>query len=265
MIKSLVGDAVDVVNGTNTTVSKTIENGKTHYAVNVDNTTIKSAIQTDLDKKADKTALASKADKVELVNKANIDASNIVESKWAERLGTGTISSTDTHLVTGKTVYKAIEDATLNRVDMTNKADKNASNLTQQDIEQWREKLVADKIEANNKGLVTSGQVHHYVQENRNKAHQEIHQLRRETNKAISSLRKESRAGISSAMAMSAIQSVPGKRFTVGAGVGSYGSESAVAIGIKVKPRENVVLSLSGSVDSRKNVGGAAGVSFGFD
>lgn len=46
----------------------------------------------------------------DLDGKANIDASNIETDKWADKLGTGTITAGDTNLVTGDTVYDAIKD-----------------------------------------------------------------------------------------------------------------------------------------------------------
>ena len=46
----------------------------------------------------------------DLDGKANIDASNIETDKWADKLGTGTISAGDNNLVTGNTVYDAIKD-----------------------------------------------------------------------------------------------------------------------------------------------------------
>lgn len=98
-----------------------------------------------------------------------------------------------------------------------------------------------------------------------------IHQLQQHTdqriaqvNRDIRQVRKEARAGISAAMAIGAIERVPGKKATIGAGIGSYGSETAVAIGLKALPHKQVMVTLAGSVDSQKNVGGSAGISIGF-
>ncbi|MGR3808225.1 YadA-like family protein [Pasteurella testudinis] len=98
-----------------------------------------------------------------------------------------------------------------------------------------------------------------------------VHQLQQHTeqriaqvNRDIRQVRKEARAGISAAMAISAIERVPGKKATIGAGIGSYGSETAVAIGLKALPHKQVMVTLAGSVDSQKNVGGSAGISIGF-
>jgi len=77
--------------------------------------------------------------------------------------------------------------------------------------------------------------------------------------------RRQARAGVAGAMAMTQITPVQGKTFTVGAGVGSYRGETAVAVGVKYAPKPNFVISLSGSADSRGGVGAATGVSFGID
>lgn len=75
---------------------------------------------------------------------------------------------------------------------------------------------------------------------------------------------KESRAGIAGALATAQITPVPNHKLTVGAGVGTYRGESAVALGVKYLPKDNVIFSLSGSADTRSGVGAATGVSFGF-
>ena len=64
---------------------------------------------------------------------------------------------------------------------------------------------------------------------------------------------------------MTQIHPVPGKRFSIGAGAGTFRGESAVAVGIKYAPTKNVVLSLSSSADTRGGFGAATGVSVGFD
>lgn len=76
--------------------------------------------------------------------------------------------------------------------------------------------------------------------------------------------RRQARAGTAGAMAMTQITPVQGKTFTVGAGMGTYRNETAVAVGAKYVPKQNVVISLSGSADSRGGVGAATGVSLGF-
>ncbi|ERF78554.1 YadA-like family protein [Gallibacterium anatis] len=246
---------IDIVDSTNTTVTKTTANNKTIFTVNVANDAIKSAIQSDLD------------------TKANVDASNINVTKFAEKLGTGTVSDDDTNLVTGKTVYTAIQQAAINGADVSNKANRDANNLTAQDVANWQEKLGTDKVEANSKQLVTSGAVHSYVRDmNRNTLDQantytdmRINGLKQHTDKQIKQLKEETRAGIASAMAMSAIPTISNKRYSVGAGTATFRGESAVAIGLRVKSdKDNAVVSFSASASSNGDIAGAAGFAFGF-
>ena len=79
-------------------------------------------LNTELNKKADKTDITNI--NADLANKANKDASNISTDdakKWAEKLGTGTVTKGDTSLVIGDTVY----NTTINKAntDMDNLTD----------------------------------------------------------------------------------------------------------------------------------------------
>lgn len=94
--------------GTNKAGDKNLINGDT--------------LHTELEKKADKSDVSNIA--TNLITKANTDASNISTDdakKWAEKLGTGTITKGDTSLVTGDTVY----NTTINKAntDMDNLTD----------------------------------------------------------------------------------------------------------------------------------------------
>ena len=55
------------------------------------------------------TNLNTKLAKYALLDGSNLD--NIVVNKWAEKLGTGSIATNETNLVTGKTVYSAIKSS----------------------------------------------------------------------------------------------------------------------------------------------------------
>ena len=96
VIRNVAKSAVKVVNGQNTTVTTGTDGDATTYAVNVSNDAIKDAVQPELNKKA------------------NTDASNLTGadvSKWQEKLGTGTVASGNTGLVTGDTVYNVVRSA----------------------------------------------------------------------------------------------------------------------------------------------------------
>lgn len=137
VIKNLAKDSVKVVKGTNTTVTTSTDGETTTYAVNVSEQSIKNVMQSDMN------------------TKANTDASNIDITKFAEKLGTGTVSKNDTNLVSGKTVYLALQNAVLNGVDVANKANKDASNLSEEDKIAWQESLGNGKAEVGNSGLIT--------------------------------------------------------------------------------------------------------------
>lgn len=252
---SNVSAKLKVIAGTNTTVTTGTDGDYQTYAVNVSNDAIKAAIQSDLD------------------TKANIDASNINATKFAEKLGTGTVSENDTNLVSGKTVYSAIQRAAINGADVSNKANRSANNLTAQDVENWQAKLGTNEVKANSKQLITSGAVHSYVRDmNRNTLAQantytdmRINGLKQHTDKKIKQLKEETRAGIASAMAMGAIPTVSNKRYSVGAVTATFRGESAVAIGLRVRSdKDNAIVSFSASASSNGDIAGAAGFAFGF-
>ena len=96
VIRNVAKGAVKVVNGQNTTVTTGTDGDATTYAVNVSSDAIKDAVQPELNKKA------------------NTDASNLTGtdvSKWQEKLGTGTVASGNTGLVTGDTVYNVVKNS----------------------------------------------------------------------------------------------------------------------------------------------------------
>ena len=70
-------------------------------------------------------------------------------------------------------------------------------------------------------------------------------------------------AGIASVAALSAIPAPPpGKRFTVGAGVGTYASKNALAIGFRGAVADNVSVTLGVSHNSESKTAANAGVGF---
>ncbi|WP_415944239.1 YadA-like family protein [Megasphaera elsdenii] len=91
--KEAAKGSVKVVNGKNTIVTEGTEGDAKTYAVNVDNSTIKGAVQGDLDKKAN-------------VDATNIQGENL--TKWQAALGTGAVTSGNTGLMTGGAVYNEV-------------------------------------------------------------------------------------------------------------------------------------------------------------
>jgi len=77
--------------------------------------------------------------------------------------------------------------------------------------------------------------------------------------------KREASAGISGALAQANIpQVIQGQRFAVGAGVGGYDGENALAVGVSARMTQNVIVKASVSDDSQQNVGYGAGVSVGW-
>ena len=84
----------------------------------------------------------------DLANKANVDASNLTPdnvTKWQEKLGNGKVESGNTGLVTGDTVFKAVDT----------KANRDGSNLTTDEANKFSEKIAVGKVEANDKRAVS--------------------------------------------------------------------------------------------------------------
>jgi len=77
--------------------------------------------------------------------------------------------------------------------------------------------------------------------------------------------KKEASAGISGAMAQANIpQVIQGQTFAIGAGVGGYEGENAVAVGMSARVSQSVIVKATMSDDTQQNVGYGAGVSIGW-
>ena len=77
--------------------------------------------------------------KVDLARKANVDASNLTTddvTKWQEKLGNGEVESDNTGLVTGDTVFKAVDI----------KANRDGSNLTGTEADSFSEKIARGEV-----------------------------------------------------------------------------------------------------------------------
>ncbi|WP_407732509.1 YadA-like family protein [Pseudocitrobacter faecalis] len=75
----------------------------------------------------------------------------------------------------------------------------------------------------------------------------------------------EAAAGASSAMAQANIpQVLNGQTVAIGAGVGGYDGENAVAVGVSFRASQNVTVKATVSDDTQQNVGYGAGVSIGW-
>ena len=151
VIKNLAKGSIGMEDGSHTSVSHRDVNGVETYKVDVtvdgqvaeNNTgivnggTVYSALQ---DIKNQTSA--------DLENKANVDASNLTPdnvTKWQEKLGNGQVVSGNTGLVTGDTVFQAVDT----------KANRDGSNLTTDEANKFSEKIAVGKVEANDKRAVS--------------------------------------------------------------------------------------------------------------
>ena len=162
IIRNLSKEAVKLENGTNTTVESRVDGNATVYRVNISNDAITGIITPKI------TELSNTVD-TKLATKANMDASNISTEdakKWSEKLGTGTSKAGDKGLITGDTLHTAIANATIDPSKLKEKANTNASNLTDTNVKEWSEKLGTGTVgqgESSN-GLVTGKIVYEAIQ-----------------------------------------------------------------------------------------------------
>lgn len=221
----------------------------------------------------------------------NADKSTVsVNNATLNDLADGEVSATSTQAVTGKQLHtteqkveKVVQEqlvpvqkqAAQTKAEVsTNKANiaTNKANIAKnsQRIEQVVEVANAQTARINENTRIVQAQAERItrntqaISENRQAIAQNsrrIDNLEQQSRKD----RRQARAGVAGAMAMTQITPVQGKTFTVGAGVGTYRGETAVAVGVKYAPKPNIVISLSGSADSRGGVGAATGVSLGLN
>ena len=155
VIKNLAKGSIGMEDGSHTTVSHRDVNGVETYKVDVtvdgqvvkDNTgivnggTVYSALQ---DVKNQTSA--------DLANKANVDASNLTPdnvTKWQEKLGNGEVVSGNKGLVTGDTVFKAVDT----------KANRDGSNLTDEEADSFSEKIARGEVKAGENRAVSGDAV----------------------------------------------------------------------------------------------------------
>jgi hypothetical protein len=79
----------------------------------------------------------------------------------------------------------------------------------------------------------------------------------------LAEVKRELSRGIAGSAALAGIPQVdPGKAFSLGAGAGSYGGESAIAVGFSARFKENVVIKAAIGGTSGGKAVGSAGVGF---
>ena len=155
VIKNLAKGSIGMEDGSHTSVSHRDVNGVDTYKVDVtvdgqvaeNNTgivnggTVYSALQ---DVKNQTSA--------DLANKANVDASNLTPdtvTQWQEKLGNGEVVSGNKGLVTGDTVFKAVDT----------KANRDGSNLTDEEADSFSEKIARGEVKAGENRAVSGDAV----------------------------------------------------------------------------------------------------------
>ena len=211
--------------------------------------------------------IAQKALQDDLDGKANIDASNIETDKWADKLGTGTITAGDTNLVTGDTVYDAIKDLGSNSLvtsdGNTISVGKNDSatviDVSKHNGDGSTENRVITGVETDANDMSSAANVG-YV-------NQSVGQFANELNRGLSELDSRMKKGVAGAAALAALNPLdydPENKLNFAAGVGSYKGESATALGMFYRPNENVMFSLGASIGNGENMWNA-GITFNLD
>lgn len=143
VITTLAKGSVKVVSGANSEVIKSDVDGIDTYTVNVkaDGTVAKGdtkivsgdTVNTALNTVKDEITKNEEATNTKLANKTNVDASNITDTEaWGGKLGTGTITETDSKLVTGKTLYTELRPTDGNYVKQANITSQNLTALDTQ-------------------------------------------------------------------------------------------------------------------------------------
>ena len=302
VIRDLSKEAIQLENGTNTTVESRVDGNATLYKVNVSNASITGAI-------APKIAELSNAVDTKLSTKANKDASNISTEdakKWSEKLGTGTATAGDKGLITGDTLHTAIANATIDPSKLKEKANTNASNLTDTNVKEWTAKLGVGTVgqgESSN-GLVTGKIVYEAIQrhsstlfqglvktdgttitvdrygtathidfsgtdKNGNKILRDItgvvtnpndptsvvnmDTLQNQSQDLQRKLTKETNHGTATASALAALHPLdydPDNKASFAVAQGRYNGASATAFGTFIRPNDNIMLSLAGTINS---------------
>lgn len=203
----------------------------------------------------------------DLDGKANIDASNIETDKWADKLGTGTISAGDNNLVTGNTVYDAIKDLGSNSLvtsdGNTISVGKNDSatviDVSKHNSDGSTENRVITGIETDASDMSSAANVG-YVNNS-------VSQMANEFNRGLSELDSRMKKGVAGAAALAALNPLdydPENKLNFAAGVGSYKGESAAALGMFYRPNENIMFSLGGAFGNGENMWNA-GITFNLD
>ena len=223
---------------------------------------IKNTMKDDMDKKANVADMAQKA---------NVNASNIDTSKWAEKLGTGSIVKDDKNLVTGGTVYTAISDLrdsslvqsdgktlTIGSKDTATKVDISGQDAKGNKTGRVITGVVSDASDPNSAANV--GYVNGVTEANNEQIYRDMNMQYNHVENDIS----RAAAGSNALAALHPMQEFdPDDKAQFAVGYGHYRNANAGAVGAFYQPDENSMVNFGVSFGNG-DAGINAGVTFKF-
>ena len=217
---------------------------------------IREAVRGDLDNKADKSDLDSKA---------NVDASNIDTSAWAEKLGTGKIAEGNTDLINGGTAYRALQSVMDNQVaqaDFDYGVIRIANQPKYDDID------FVDISKSDGSGRILTGVVTNPYDAssaaNVGYVNAVGESILRDVNAGFSNMDSKINKAGAGAVAIASLMPAPmeeDEKWSVSAAVGNYHDATAGAVGVFYRPQDNVMMNVRGSFGNDENmVGGGVSI-----
>ena len=293
VIKNIAKDSVKVVDGTNTTVTETTDkDGNKNYAVNVEangkiaendtgivnGNTVYQAIKDKADKTDITNAIKDKAD-TDLKNITNdgktvikniakdsvkvVDGTNTKVTETTDKDGNknyavnveanGKIEKNNNNIVTGGTVYQAIEDKSLVKTD--GKTISIDNNGTANVID------VSHTVNGKTEGRIISGVVtdpkNPYSVANVSYVNTSISNVVQEMSSGMKRLEKDLGNAGAGAAALSALEYdeiEPGQKWQIAAGVGNYKGSTAYALGAKYHLNKDISFHVGSTIGNGNNM-----------
>lgn len=173
-----------------------------------------------------------------------------------------------------KTSIKTIQD------DLKNKADKNANNLTSEDITKWQEKLGNGENKKGDKGLITGNTLNKALEGIKagtvsldgeisesnttkgvtgNKIYKAIKELEDKNINRVEEVNDKVKSSGAMAAALSALRPLmneynPNNKIEFSVGYGNYNGVNAIAMGAYYRPNENAIFSLGSAFGNGDNM-----------
>ena len=188
--------------------------------------------------------------KDDLAKKANTDASNIDAAAYAEKLGTGTVTSGDTNLVTGNTVYTALSKSGIGLVQsdgqvMTVGAKDSAAVVDFHNAAGAGRVLTG--VTTNASDLTSAANVG-YVNSVASGLSQDFSSQIQQTSSMLTRDINKVGAGAAALAGLHPSEYDPADKWDFAAGYGHYKGANASAFGAYYHPNEDTLISLSGTI-----------------